>query len=51
MGKRPTVGQVVMVYGVRCRIVRVRPFGTIDVVEVGGNRAWRLTGLDFGEVL
>jgi hypothetical protein len=46
-GGLPKLGQIVMVYGVKCSIVRIRPFGTIDVVEVDGERAWRLSGLNF----
>lgn len=44
---RPQIGQIVFVYGVRCRIFKVRPCGTIDVEEVDGPRAWRLSGLGF----
>ncbi len=44
---KPTVGQLYTVYGVVCRIVRVRPFGTIDVESLDGTKAWRVTGLFF----
>lgn len=41
------VGDIVTVYGVDCEIVKVRPFGTIDVVALDGSRAWRVSGLRF----
>lgn len=44
---RPVIGQTVTVYGVECRIFRVHPAGTIDVEEVNGPRAWRVTGCGF----
>lgn len=43
--KKPVVGQRITVRGVACRIVAVLPMFTIDVEEIGGSRAWRLTGL------
>ena len=43
----PQIGQIVKVHGKDCRIVKVRPFGTIDVVTLDGYRAWRLSGLAF----
>ena len=43
----PQVGQIVTVHGKDCRIVKVRPFGTIDVVSLDGSKAWRLSGLAF----
>lgn len=43
----PTIGQLVTVRGVQCRIVKVRPMGTIDVVALDGSRAWRVSGLAF----
>jgi hypothetical protein len=45
MNRKPTVGDVVHVYGVVCRIVAVRPMYTIDVQEIGGDRCWRISGL------
>jgi hypothetical protein len=39
------VGDVVVVYGKRCRVFKVRPMGTVDVEEIGGRGAWRLSGL------
>lgn len=47
MRSPPKVGQRVTVRGVVCMIVKVRPFGTIDVVALDGSRAWRLSGLCF----
>lgn len=44
---KPEVGMIVKVYGHDCRIVKIRPFGTIDVVRVDGSRAYRLSGLAF----
>ena len=38
------VGSLLMVYGVRCRVFKVRPFGTFDVVSLDGKRAWRVSG-------
>lgn len=34
-----------MVYGHRCRIVKVHAFGTVDVETLDGTRAYRVTGL------
>jgi len=45
----PQVGQVTKVRGVVCRISKVHPFGTIDVEEIDGLRAWRITGLMVGD--
>ena len=39
------IGQLITVRGIECRIFKVHPFGTIDVVSLCGNYAWRLTGL------
>lgn len=43
----PHIGDLVTVRGVECRIFKIHPFGTIDVEEINGPRAWRLTGLCF----
>jgi hypothetical protein len=43
----PEIGQFVTVYGVKCVIVKVHPLGTIDVEEIDGPRAYRLSGLSF----
>lgn len=39
------IGQLVTVRGIECRIFKVHPFGTIDVVSLCGNYAWRLSGM------
>lgn len=44
---RPKVDQIIHVYGQQCRIVKVHPFGTVDVVAVSGKHAFRVTGLNF----
>jgi len=43
----PSVGQVITIRGTLCRIVKIRPFGTLDVVSVNGNVAFRVSGLNF----
>jgi hypothetical protein len=43
---KPTIGQTITVYGQICIIVKVYPFGTIDVVSANG-RQYRVTGLSF----
>ncbi len=43
----PKVGMLVTVRGVKCRIFKVRPFGTIDVESLCGKYAWRVSGLNF----
>ena len=46
MGSLMAKGDVLVVHGgVRCRIVKVWPFGTYDVVTLDGKRAFRVTGL------
>jgi hypothetical protein len=47
MNERPKKGQTMIVRGVVCRIVKVYPFGTVDVVSEDGHHAWRVTGLGF----
>lgn len=44
--RNPNVGDWCTVYGVRCVIIAVRPFGTIDV-EAPDGRCWRVSGLAF----
>lgn len=44
---KPQIGQIIKVYGQDCRIVKVRPFGTIDVVTLDGAKAYRLSELSF----
>jgi hypothetical protein len=43
---KPEIGQHVTVRGVRCEIVVVHKFGTIDVVSLCGNYTWRVSGLE-----
>jgi hypothetical protein len=43
----PTIGQLITVRGTLCRIVKIRPFGTLDVVSVNSNLAFRVSGLSF----
>lgn len=47
--KKPRVGDRTTVRGVPVEIVKVRPFGTIDVVSLDGKHAWRVTGLFFSD--
>lgn len=47
MGNKPQVGHIVKVYGKDYRIVKVHPFGTIDVVALDGSKAFRMSGLAF----
>jgi hypothetical protein len=44
---KPTVGQIVTVRGISCRIVRVHSAGTVDVLSLDGRFAWRISGLGF----
>ena len=40
---KPQIGQIMKVYGKDCRIFKIHPFGTIDVValrEVAGGKPW-----------
>lgn len=41
------IGMQVVVRGIRCRVVAIHRAGTVDVEEIGGNRAWRVSGLAF----
>jgi hypothetical protein len=45
--ERPKVGKIVILFGKRCRIFKVRPAGTIDVVALDDSGAWRISGLAF----
>lgn len=45
--EKPKIGQLITVRGISCRIVKIYPFGTLDVVEVNGSRSFRVTGLSF----
>jgi len=42
---KPKIGQLLEVRGIKCRIFEIRPLGTIDVVSLCGNYAFRLSGL------
>lgn len=42
----PKIGQTIVVYGVTCTIVKIHPFGTVDV-EAPNGRYYRVTGLSF----
>jgi hypothetical protein len=44
---KPKLGQLIKVRGIICHIVKIHPFGTVDVLEVNGSRAFRVTGLSF----
>jgi len=39
------IGALVTVRGVPCRVVRIRPCGTIDVLALDGSGAWRVSGV------
>ncbi len=39
------IGQKIVVRGVVCRVFRIHPMGTVDVVSLDGLRAWRVSGL------
>lgn len=47
MSKQPMIGQLMMVRGVQCKIVKILPFGTLDVVSICGQYAYRVSGLAF----
>ena len=47
MDTKPSIGQIVTIRGIPCRIVKIRAFGTIDVVSLDGQYAWRVSGLAF----
>jgi hypothetical protein len=45
---RPEVGDIVTVRGIACEVVKVRPFGTVDVRALDGSgRSFRVSGLRF----
>lgn len=44
---RPIVGQTMTVRGIVCRIVRILPLGTVDVVSCCGHYSFRVSGLPF----
>lgn len=39
------VGDVIRCHGIPCRITKVWPFGTYDVLSLDGERAFRVSGL------
>lgn len=43
----PQVGMTMLVRGIKCRVVKIHPFGTLDVVSLCGNYAYRVSGLSF----
>jgi hypothetical protein len=45
--ERPKVGDEMTVWGVACKITKVWPFGTVDVLSLDGKNARRVTGLNF----
>jgi hypothetical protein len=45
----PYVGQSCTVRGHECKVTAVYPAGTIDVVSLDGEHAWRISGLAFGK--
>lgn len=47
MAPKPKIGQIVIVRGIRCRVFKVHPMATMDVEEIDGPRAFRLTGYAF----
>ena len=43
------IGDIIIVYGQKCRIYAIHDFGTIDVETLDGSRCYRVTGL-YGQV-
>ena len=39
------LGSIVTVRGKSCRVFKVHDFGTVDVEEINGPGAWRVSGL------
>lgn len=44
---QPSIGDIVIVRGLKCEIVRILPMGTIEVSEIDGPHAFRVSGLKF----
>lgn len=44
---RPVIGNTLTVRGQTCTIVRVHPFGTLDVSSADGHHHYRVSGLAF----
>lgn len=49
--KKPIIGQHVFVRGKKCKIFKIHPLGTIDVVSLDGEKAFRLSGLPLDPVI
>lgn len=47
LNEKPKIGQIMVVYGLKCRIFKIHPFGTVDVEEINGPHVYRITGLSF----
>lgn len=43
----PKPGMTMTVRGIVCRIVKVLPAGTVEVVSLDGRQAFRVSGLSF----
>lgn len=41
----PKIGEIVKVYNVDCKVTKVYPFGTMDVLSLDNKRVYRVTGL------
>lgn len=46
-GKRPEIGQIIVVRDIECKIVKIHPFGTVDVESLDGKHNYRVSGLNF----
>ena len=44
---RPKIGDIYYAYGFQCRICKIYPAGTMDVEEIDGPHAYRVSGLSF----
>lgn len=47
MNNTPKIGMIMTVRGIKCRIFAIHAMGTLDVVSLCGNYAFRVTGLLF----
>lgn len=45
--KKPKIGQLVKFRGEQYRILRILKFGTIDILSLDGNNAFRISGLKY----
>lgn len=48
-GNPPQVGDILLVHGFHCEVIRVYDFGTIDVTD--GTYSYRVTGLVWGKLV